>query len=160
VLFALEISALAHLGRFEEARAAYERWRKLSGLAPEVHIPLVEVMSPLPLKDRRVADSYAEGLLKAGMAGQLSDYIHVTKEDQLTEQDLRALAGTTVVHLNPDGSQWSWEGNKDGDKGIYRGLPWGLAEGTPWTGEDTTRVRYEGDSRCVQYDRSSTAFGG
>jgi TolB-like protein len=147
-------AAYAHLGRIEDARAAYETYRKNWGDFP---IPLASLMYFWPFKDRRVADSFAEGLIKAGLPAQMSDYIHVSNEDQLTKRDLRAFCGSTVAGLNRDGSQWSFQIDKDGNKGIYRGPPGPLAEGTPWSGEDTARRWLEGDSLCSQYEKR---FGG
>ncbi len=92
--------------------------------------------------------------MKAGVPDRLSDYIHLSKKDQVVGEDLRALySGTKIIGVYPGGSQWSFQCDKDGDKGIYRGFPWGLAVGTPWSGEDTARVRYEGDSRCSQFEK-------
>jgi adenylate cyclase len=145
------------LGREERARAALDNRRK-SWWGEN----LGNVLFAWPFKDRALADRFLEGLAKAGMPGRPSDHFYVSKEDQFTQQDLRALAGSTVVGLNAEGSQWSFQLNREGDKGIYRGPPWslgeggpwGLVEGTPWTGEDTARVWYEGDSRCLQYEKT------
>jgi adenylate cyclase len=147
-IWSIGIAAYALLGREEEARAAYEARRKAGRIGP-VGVQLIS----WPTKDRRIAESHAEGLIKAGMPGSLSDYIHVYPEDRLTEQDFRAGAGGTVVSLNPDGSQWSAQRDKDGDKVIYRGPPGPLAEGTTWSGEDRGRIWWEGDGNCVQYEK-------
>jgi adenylate cyclase len=151
---ALLAPAYVHLGQEEKARTMIENYTKIFKEVLGYSPSLTGLMSAHPFKDRRVAEFLAEGLLKAGLPGRLSDYIHVTKEDQLTEQDLRALAGTTSVGVNPLGSQWFFQQDKDGDKGIYRGPPWGLAEGVSWTGEDNGKVRYEGDMQCIQYEKS------
>jgi adenylate cyclase len=151
---ALLSAAYARLGRIDEARAAYEIFRKPWEGYP---FSLAAVMSYWPFKDRQAADSFAEGLLTAGMPGRLSDYIHVSREDQLTEQDIRMLHGSTVVGLNPDGSQRFLQFHKNGERCIYRGPPWGLIDGTPWSGEDTAKIWFEGDSQCFQYEK---LFGG
>jgi adenylate cyclase len=141
-------STFAQLGRDEEARATYETYRKIMMNSP---VPSLQwIMYYFPFKDRRVADSFAEGLIKAGLPGSLSDYIHVSKEDQLTGNDLKTfLYPSTVTGLNPNGSQWSLEFAKDGTTTLRSpGLPGGVDTGRSWL---------EGDTVCFQYQKF--AFG-
>jgi adenylate cyclase len=138
-------SAYAHLGRKKEARAAYESLRSFWGSIP---LSLNTVMYPCPFKDRRIGESFAEGLLKAGMPGQLSDYIHVSKEDQITGENLRSFYYPSAnIGFTPFG-QWTAEFAEDGAVAIH--LPWP-------PGEDMGKSWLEGNTICRQYKKY--AFG-
>jgi adenylate cyclase len=134
-----------HLGRNEKARAAYEDYRKAYEKTYQgVPIFLAGVMQGYPFKDRRVAESFAEGLLKAGLPGRPSDYIHVSKEDRVVGEDLRALIpGSTLTGVGPDGNEWRCERRRDGNASY-----WHVSEGS-----DTGRWWIEGDLNCVQNKR-------
>ena len=133
-------AAYAHLGRNEEAKAACETLRKDWG---DAMFMVPGVMYNYPFKDRRVAESLSEGLKKAGMPGGLSDYIHVSKEDQITGEDLRAFYyPSTITGLNSIGQQWLTDRAKDGKFTCrHPSLPGGLATGRSWL---------EGDKVCNQ----------
>jgi adenylate cyclase len=136
-------AAYAHLGRNEEARAAWETLRKDWG---DLMSYLPGVMYYYPFKDRRVADSLFEGLKKAGMPTGWGDYIHVSREDQLTRDDLREFAyPSTTTGLSPDGTQWSADIAKDGRVTLRSPyIPGGVDTGKSWL---------EGDKLCVQLQK-------
>jgi len=140
-------AAYAYLGRNEEARAACETLRKDWGDAMYI-VP--GVMYNYPFKDRRDADSLSEGLKKAGMPGGLSDYIHVSKEDQLTGDDLRAFTyPSTINGIYPNGQQWSADFAKDGKVTLRSPcFPGGgrVDKGRSWL---------EGDKVCFQLQHSA-----
>jgi TolB-like protein/class 3 adenylate cyclase/cytochrome c-type biogenesis protein CcmH/NrfG len=127
------------LGRNEEARAALENaYKGFIRLPADVRA----VSYFYPFKDRRIADSFAEGLIKAGLPGRVSDYIHVSKQDQITGDDLRSfLYPSSITGFRSNGSQWSIDFAKDGTV----------------TGLDTGRSWLEGDEVCFQFQK--LAFG-
>jgi hypothetical protein len=49
------------------------------------------VMSLFFVKDRKVADHYAEGLVKAGWPGTLSQYYKIYEENRLNSEEIRNL---------------------------------------------------------------------
>jgi adenylate cyclase len=131
-------AAYAQLGRSEEARAACETLRRDWG---DAMFLVPGVMYNYPFKDRRVADSLAEGLKKAGMPGGLSDYIHVSKEDQITGDELRAFFyPSRTTGFSRWGGQWSLDRSKDGK----------LTFNHPGVA-DTGRGWLEGDKACSQF---------
>jgi Tfp pilus assembly protein PilF len=132
-------SAYAHLGRNEEAKAAYQaynQWmsRYTWGRSREMY--------KWPFRDRRVEDSFAEGFIKAGFPSSWLVSIHVSKEDQLTGDDLRALLfPSTLTGFVPQ--DWSWETTKDGIATLRASWVTG--------GVDTGRVWLEGDKWWSQF---------
>jgi hypothetical protein len=88
-----------------------------------------------------------EGLLKAGLPGRLFDCIHVSKEDQLTGDDLRAFyfPSTTTGYYTESGN-WSLEIAKDGKMTLHGNWVKG--------GVDTGRAWLEGDKLWYQYQNS------
>ena len=56
-------------------------------MAPDV----TYIMSRFLIKDRQVADRYADGLAKAGFPGQPSDYYKIYKGNRLTGEEIRGL---------------------------------------------------------------------
>jgi adenylate cyclase len=136
-------SAYARLGLIEEGRAAYETYRRLW----TVPISVAGVHYYWPFKDRQVAEYFMEGLLKAGLPGRLFDCIHVSKEDQLTGDDLRAFyfPSTTTGYYTESGN-WSLEIAKDGKMTLHGNWVKG--------GVDTGRAWLEGDKLWYQYQNS------
>jgi adenylate cyclase len=141
------------LGRDQEARTALETTplKKAWGDHP---YNLRIFMYYHPFKDRPVADRYAEGLLKAGVSGKLSDYLPAFKENQLNGEEIkRLLFGSTITGFDWNwpfgtGQQW-WMDNKKNGEFTYRALG-------PIS-SDTGKSRIEGDMICWQYQKS---FGG
>jgi len=78
------------LGRNQDAQAAYDKSLKTwhAGFTPaDLHY----IMSFFLVKDRQVADRYAEGLVKAGWPGQHSEYYKIYEENRLTGSEIRNL---------------------------------------------------------------------
>ena len=132
-------SAYAHLGRDEEAKAAYQanldrRWFD---------------MYFWPFKDRRVSDSFLEGLLKAGVPAiriEWSKVYQVSEEDQFTGDALRAFYyPSTITGYSQGGMEWTLEIAKDGRAT--------LREPTLPGGVDTGRSWLEGDKLWLQFQK-------
>jgi len=78
------------LGRNQDAQTAYDKSLKAwaYGFMPA---DLNYIMSFFLIKDRQVADRYAEGLVKAGWPGQPSEYYKIYEENRLTGDEIRNL---------------------------------------------------------------------
>jgi adenylate cyclase len=143
VRYLLLAASYAHLGRDQEARVALDTYEK--GRSGNVPFVLRPVMYFWPFKDRVVGDRFAEGLLKAGLPGQLSDYFHLFKENMLTGDEIRALIfGSTMIGVTLDGRQWSFERNTDGEVTSRGGR----------LGSDRGKSRIENDMVCTQMQRA------
>jgi len=130
-------AAYAHLGRNEEAKAASTAYyRKVATNLGQMHF--------WPFKDRRAEDSFVEGLIKAGFSGGTLVSVHVSKEDQITGDDLRALTfPSKIIGSVPDG--WSQEITRDGIATLRSPFVTG--------GVDTGRGWLEGDKLWFQYQK-------
>ena len=138
---------LAEFGSvIEKAEAALQAFQERMG-AMQAGRPYYS-----PFKDRRVEDSFFEGLLKAGAPNRSLVSLHVSKENQLTGDDLRAFfyPSTTTGFTGTvfGGSFFSQEIAKDGTVTLR---PLGLGE------LDTGRSWLEGDTVCFQFQK---AFSG
>jgi TolB-like protein/class 3 adenylate cyclase/Flp pilus assembly protein TadD len=106
--------AYAHLGRIKEARVAmknYLRTIPVGFLTPDLRL----VMYFFPFKDREFADRFANGLLKAGLPGQHSEYYKVFKEHQLTGEEIRIVFfGRKYTRLDIYGNRDFINSTKDG----------------------------------------------
>jgi len=133
-------SAYVHLGRNEEAKAAYKAY-----VYPDPHFQ----MYYWPFKDRRVADSFLTGLIKAGLEDsriEPSKDCLVSKEYQLTGGDLRAFyyPSTTAGYWR-GGWDWSLEITKDGTATLRSSqFPKGVDTGRSWL---------EGDKLWLQFQK-------
>ena len=133
-------AAYAHLGRDEEARDTLQNYLRGFEQRPDLN----GIMSNWPFKDPKVSDRLAEGLIKAGLPGQASDYCRVLKENKLTGEEIRKLLfGRTRKGLIFGREEWQWSVicTKDGkfeymDPDFY----------------DTGKSWIEGDSLFVQYE--------
>jgi TolB-like protein len=133
------------LGREKDARAALETYIKVWGGPANPGLPVI--MYPVPFKDRLVADRFAEGMVKAGIAGPPSAYFPTYKENQLTGEDIKKLLfGSKITGIYPDGRQWWVERKKDGET-ILRGGPGPISS-------DTGKSWIEGDLLCTQFQKS------
>jgi adenylate cyclase len=132
-------SAYAQLGRDEEAKAAYQAYC----IRPPFD------MYFWPFKDRRVSDSFLEGLLKAGVPPsrlEWSKIYQVSKENQLTGDQLRAFYyPSTTAGYSQGGMDWSLKIAKDGT--VTRREP--LRPGV----EDTGKSWVEGDKLWFQFQK-------
>jgi adenylate cyclase len=111
--------AYAHLGRDQEARTALEDYEESwEGFTPNLR----DVMYWFPFKDPEVADRFADGLLKAGLAGEPAGYYKFSEEDKLSGEEIRALVfGRTISGFFPGtGHEWWMDCAEDG-KSTFRG---------------------------------------
>jgi len=134
-------AAYAHLGLDEEAKAALKAYyqRMPSWQAP------VSLIYFWPFKDRQVEDSFIEGLTKAGFPSGRLTSVHVSKEDQITGDNLMALMfPVKTAGFVP--SDWASEITKDGVVTLRaRFVPGGM---------DTGRTWLEGDNLWFQYQKA------
>ena len=132
------------LGRQKDARAALETYIKVWG--GSVNPTLREIMGPLPFKERAAADRYAEGMVKAGIAGPPSEYFPSYKENQLAGEEIKKLLfGSKITGINLyDGQQWWVERKKDGET---------TRRGPEPNSFDTGKSRIEGDLLCTQFQK-------
>jgi TolB-like protein len=159
----------AHQGRDEEAKAVAHKFRR--GKSPDYVYPPPVMFYRWALKDRGVSDSVLEGLQKTGLVGQWPAYINVSKEDQVTGEDLKKLFyPSKIIGIGPDGSEWSQEVTKDGEvtfrspalaQGVDTGKTYGeviyrstsIAEGV-----DTGRSWVEGDRIWFQFQKHTSGI--
>jgi tetratricopeptide (TPR) repeat protein len=147
-------SAYAHLGRYEEAKAALETYsaNKVSSFGPAE--PL---MYALPFKDRETAESFLENLKKAGLIKPGPEYIHVSREDQVTGKDLKAFYyPSKITGYSADGSQRSQEFAENGTV-IFRapGLPGGVDTGKSWLQGDKIWLQFQNYMSGMPYCRTT-----
>jgi TolB-like protein/Flp pilus assembly protein TadD len=131
----------AYLGRDEEARDRLQNYLRGFYRRPNLNT----IMSDWPFKDPKVADRLAEGLIKAGLPGQASDYCKVIEENKLKGEGIRTLLfgrtingwGTAAVKTVP----WTIIFTKDGRVEYMRSEFY-----------DTGKSWIEGDSVFYQYE--------
>ena len=94
------------------------------------------LMYGFPLKDPRVADRLARGLLLAGMPGQPSGYLKIYEENRLSGDEIRALMfGRTVTGFDElTGEQFWIDRTKEGKATIRSAL--GSDNGRSWVKGD------------------------
>jgi TolB-like protein len=133
--------AYARLGRDQKARAAIKNY--LSSSPDWLVKPTLQlVMYFWPFKDQEVADRFAEGLLKAGLPGQHSEYYKVFKEHQLSGEEIRKLFfGRKYTRLGMDGHRDFIDSTKDGKATLHHPL-WLSVSGT---------ISIEGDMLCNKF---------
>jgi len=134
----------ALLGRNQDAQAAHAKSLKEwnFGLFPA---DLTTIMSWFLVKDRQVADRYAEGLVKAGWLGKSSEYYKLYDENRITGEDIRNLVlGQEITIHEFDRIYWIDHYNNGRLKDISR-----VREGKWWI---------EGDMLCHQVE-SGTIIG-
>jgi hypothetical protein len=148
-------SAYAHLGRDEEAKATAQTFRRGS---PVPYMPPGQHMFFWPFKDRRVADSFVEGLKKADLLDPGPEYVHLSREDQLTGDDLKTFFFPSMIAgFGSGGSPWSFETTKDG-KIILRSpaVPDGVVDtGRRWIEGDKVWTHTEINISACRYARPS-----
>jgi adenylate cyclase len=137
-------ASYAHLGRDKEAKAAAQIFRRGS-TSPTPRFPPAAIMYFFPFKDRGLADTFVQGLETAGLFDPGPEYIHVSKEDQITGEDLRTFYYPSKISgIGPDGSQWSQQFAKDGTvtwRGNY--LPGGVETGKSWLEGDKIWIQFQ-----------------
>jgi adenylate cyclase len=130
----------AQVGRNQEARAMLDKgtmgW-------PEAMKKVRFIMSMLSLGDLQVAERFAEGYLKAGLPGEPSGFYKISKENRLTEKEIRKLFFGRQVNgfTLATGKQWRIERSKDGKATILDG-----------DRSDTGKSWIEEDMLCDQWD--------
>ena len=77
----------AHLGRSQEARVALKNYLEIESC----HSNLRALMQSFPFKDLKVADRFAQGLLKAGLPGEPSGYYKILEENRLSGEEIKEL---------------------------------------------------------------------
>jgi len=128
----------ALLGRNEDAQAAHSKSLKAWNFG-RFPADLTTIMSSFLVKDRQVADRYADGLIKAGWLGKPSEYYKIYEENRLTGDEIRNLVeGQEITIHEYDRIYWIYH-NKNGRlKDISR-----VREGKWWI---------EGDMLCHQVE--------
>jgi len=98
----------AHQGRDEEAKAVAHKFRR--GKSPDYVYPPPLMFYRWAFKDRGPVYSILEDLQKTGLVGQWPAYIHASKQNQVTGENLKKLFYPSKINgLGPDGSEWSVE---------------------------------------------------
>jgi TolB-like protein/Flp pilus assembly protein TadD len=133
------------LGRQKEAREALETFIKEWG--GHANPTLSAIMFPFPFKDRAVVDRFAEGMVKAGMAGPPSAYFPSFKENQLTGEEIKKfLFGSKITGIHiANAQQWWVDRRQNGETTMGGSGP---------TPADTGRSRVEGDLLCTQFQKT------
>jgi TolB-like protein/class 3 adenylate cyclase/Flp pilus assembly protein TadD len=80
----------ALLGRIQDAQVAHDESLKAWDFG-RFPANLTTIMSSFLVKDRQVADRYADGLIKAGWLGTPSEYYKIYEENRLTGEEIRNL---------------------------------------------------------------------
>ena len=142
VMYSVLAAAYGNLGREQEARSALDSFMKRLPFP----IDLRMLMYMFPFKDPEVTERIADGLLKAGLAGEPSGYYKISEKNRLTGEEIRELVfGRTVTGFDPlTGMQWWLDRTKEG-KSNRRGSMMGSDSGKSWI---------EGDMICEQWQKS------
>jgi len=100
-------------------------------------------MTRWPFKDLQITERWVEGYVKAGLPGEPSGFYKISKENRLTEKEIRKLFfGRKVAGSNiTTGKQWWVERSKDGKATIRDG-----------DRSDTGKSWIEEDMLCDQWD--------
>jgi len=130
----------AKVDRVQEARAMLEKGTK--GW-PAAMKNVRFIMSLFSFGDLQIAESFAEGYVKAGLPGEPSGFYKISKENRLTEKEIRKLFfGRQVIGFTlATGEQWQIERSKDGKAKILDG-----------DRSDTGKSWIEEDMLCDQWD--------
>jgi TolB-like protein len=102
----------AHLGRIKEARSAWEKVLRAWTTPDKPNLAVI--MAYAPLKSAECAEIYADGLLRAGCAGQPSGYYKIYAENRLSGNDAGELrSGNRLVYFYGKTPFWI-DHSKDG----------------------------------------------
>ena len=136
------IAAYAHLGRKQEARTVLQNFLKNWPFSP-IPANLRNLMYGFPIKNPKVADRLASGLVMAGMPGGTSGYLKISDQNRLTGNEIKMLLfGRTMIGFEPFTEEQFWvDRTKDG-KATLRSL----------LGSDTGKSWVEGDILTDQWD--------
>lgn len=121
----------ALLGRIQDAQVAHDESLKAWDFG-RFPADLTTIMSSFLVKDRQVADRYADGLIKAGWLGSPSEYYKIFEENRLTGEEIRNLVlGQEITIHEFDRIYWIDHSIKGRAKDISR-----LREGKWWIEDD------------------------
>ena len=121
----------ALLGRIQDAQVAHDESLKVwdFGRFPP---DLTTIMSYFLVKDRQIADRYADGLIKAGWLGSHFEYYKIYEENRLTGEEIRNLVlGKEITIHEFDRIYWIDHSIKGRAKDISR-----IREGKWWIEDD------------------------
>jgi adenylate cyclase len=136
--------AYAHLGRDQEARAGLVNYMK--GVQ-SWWIALDDVMLLWPFKDSRVAERFADGLLKAGLPGEPSGYYKIYEENHLTGEEIKELVfGRTWTGIMKYREEYRIDLTMDG-KATYHNV-----SGAYFDPDDKGKSWIAGDMICSQWE--------
>jgi adenylate cyclase len=131
------------LGREQEARAALETHKK--GYMATFPRSLSIIMSNYPFRVPLIANRLAEGMIRAGMLGQATDYLPAFPKNRLRGEEIRSLFfGSTITGPDGTGQQWRIDRQKNGE------LAW---SGPGPVASDTGKSRIEGDLLYTQFQK-------
>ena len=130
----------AQEGRAQEARVMLDKGTK--GWPDDLK-SVRFIMSLLSIGDLQSAERFAEGLVKAGLAGEPSGFYKMSKENRLTGKEIvKLFFGRNVTGFAlGTGKQWWIERGKDGKATIRDG-----------DDSDTGKSWVEEDMLCDQWD--------
>ncbi len=131
----------ALLGRNQDAEAAYNKCLKdwTTGRFPAT---VTTVMSSFCIKDRKVADRYADGLVKAGWPGKPTEYYKIYQENKLTGEEIRSLVSGQEITIYEFGKTTWVDYDENGRlNDLSR-----LREGLWWIAGDSFCYRLEGET--------------
>ena len=113
------IAAYAHLGRKQEARTVLQNFLKNWPFSP-IPANLRNLMYGFPLKNPKVADRLASGLVMAGMPGAASGYLKIYDQYRLTGDEIKTLVfGRKTTGFDPLTEEQFWiDRAKDGEATI------------------------------------------
>ena len=119
--------------------------------------PLERLMYDLPFRDKETADSFVENLKKSGLSEPGPEYIHVSREDQITGKDLKAFYyPSKITGYSADGSQWSQEFAENGTVTFRApGLPGGVDTGKSWLQGDRIWLQFQNYMSGMPYCRTT-----
>ena len=140
------VASYALLGQNIEAKKALDKYLKHF---PEGYYPSIQTLYyGWSFKNVEVFDRFAEGLVKAGLRGDPSDYYKVVVENKLTGREIREiLFGHTQTAIEPWGEWWV-ETDKEGDM-IWKGI----GTNQEWEEQDKGKCWIEGDMICFHFEK-------
>ena len=135
----------ALLGRNKDAEVAYNKSMKEWKLG-RFPANVTAVMASFSVKDRKVADRYAEGLVKAGWPGHPSQYYKIYEENRLNGEVIRSLVSGQEITVDEFGMTYWIDHSEEGRiKDLSR-----LWEGKWWIENDI--LCYKQDSNPAEKD--------
>ena len=132
----------ALLDRNQDAQAAYNKCLETWNIG-RFPANLVTIMSSFLIKDRQVADRYADGLVKAGWPGKPSEYYKIYDQNRLAGEEIGRLVLGQDITMDEYGKKYWFVHSENGRlKDISR-----VREGKWWI---------EGDMLCYQLESGIT----